>query len=563
MSLMDIELSPNPRANILAIVAILGILIALALIIYASDREVEQYGPTALVATQDDRLYFDAARHIYEATQAGSLLERESFDQLGIEGPIAQLSMHKGDLVLLDTGENQVKRCDTSIWRCTPLVDAYTEQPSDILSFALSTEDNRLYLAIGGGHRIVAYDLEGQKLYTLTVPKGLKYVNDLQWLGDNRLLVTDTNHHRVIELHDLGEGKVDVALQLKAENTLGHKGRKWPTEAQRDSEGGTWVINCNGMLRKGDLIFYDHSGKAQSLIDLGVDTELSALTLYPDGVLVSDSKKPQLLFISRSDFSISQLHQDSLQASLKTISLQRSFWQNVYYFGFAVLIAFLILGVIAGYLDWQARRDLHISNQVEKSRFVDGEWIIPDNIKTRVSPDQDGIYWLSLKPESLSKFKIITFIFPFMLAWLFYFILFDTDEGLKSPLLLTGALLLLLYLALLWFLHIALPRLRIGTNGKELFLVDFLGRKSSDFPEGCIRTQSRLLIGIAAVPIKQQGPMLFDEELFRVLIEPMLEQVPKTNEFLLIWRNLRNGDPATWLGLVAIAFILAKHIWLQ
>jgi hypothetical protein len=40
MQLMDTELSPNPRSNILAIVAILGLLGALPLVIYANDREM-------------------------------------------------------------------------------------------------------------------------------------------------------------------------------------------------------------------------------------------------------------------------------------------------------------------------------------------------------------------------------------------------------------------------------------------------------------------------------------------------------------------------------------------
>ncbi len=147
---MDIELSPNPRANVLAIVAIVGILCALALIIYASNREMEQYDPSALVAAQDDKLYFDAGRQIFQVTQDGSLLNQGSFDLPGITGPVVQLSMDNEDLILLDAGDNSVKLCDPSIWRCASLTKAFNEQPSDILSFALAREQNRLYLATGG-----------------------------------------------------------------------------------------------------------------------------------------------------------------------------------------------------------------------------------------------------------------------------------------------------------------------------------------------------------------------------------------------------------------------------
>ncbi len=64
----------------------------------------------------------------------------------------------------------------------------------------------------------------------------------MQWLGDNRLLVTDTNHYRVVELQDRGEGEVAVIQELETQNALGGIGRKWATEARRDSEGETWVI---------------------------------------------------------------------------------------------------------------------------------------------------------------------------------------------------------------------------------------------------------------------------------------------------------------------------------
>jgi hypothetical protein len=464
-------------------------------------------------------------------------------------------------LLLLDAGDNEIKRCDTSIMQCSPLIEGSAEQTTVILSFAFAPEVNRLYLATGGGHKVTVYDLQGRKLYTLKVPKGVKYVNDMQWLGDNRLLVTDTNHHRVIELLDLGEGEVEVIQQLEAKNALGREGRKWPTDAKRDLDGGTWVINSNGMLSNGDLIFYDPSGEAHKLIELDDDAELNALTLYPEGVLVSDSQKSQLTLVSSRDFSITQLDQDSLQETLRTISQQRSLWQTTYNIGLVVLILSISTGVIAGYLDWKTRKKIDAENPIERPTFVDGEWIIPPEIKARVSPDADGVYWLTIKPESLKTFKAIALLMPVGLIWMFYITFSNKDFGLHSPLLLSLMMVIFLLSVMIWFFYIALPRLRIGTDGRSLFMIDYLGRKASALPDKCIRTPNRLMIGKQAAPIKQHGPILFDKELFSLLIEPMLSQVPKTNEFELMWRNLRSGDPATWLGLIAIALLLLKDIW--
>ncbi len=142
----------------------------------------------------------------------------------------------------------------------------------------------------------------------------------------------------------------------------------------------------------------------------------------------------------------------------------------------------------------------------------------------------------------------------------FFFAFTGTANDLVFLWLLPGSILIVFYLIILWLLHIALPRLKIGTDGKSLYLIDFPGRKASALAESCIRTENHLLIGRSTVPIKQRGLILFDKQLFTALIKPVLTQAPKTNEFALMLRNLRNGDPTTWLGLIAIALILTKEI---
>ena len=144
---MGIELSPSPKANLLAVIAIVGVLGALVLVFLGSNREMEYYGPSALAASEDGELYFDAAGHIYQADDTGSLLNSVSYEELGVEGPVSQLSMHDSDLLLLDSGRNQVLRCDTGLWRCSPLIDRYAEPLPDLISFAHAPEQGRLYLA--------------------------------------------------------------------------------------------------------------------------------------------------------------------------------------------------------------------------------------------------------------------------------------------------------------------------------------------------------------------------------------------------------------------------------
>lgn len=559
---MEIEMSPNSRANLLAAIAIVGLLGALLLVGLGSSREVDYYGPSALAATQDGELYFDAAGLIYQADVEGTLLHSISYSELGITGPVVQLSTVDDDLLLLDSGQNQVLRCDTRLWRCSPLLDHSAQPVEEILSFALAPEQGRLYLSGLDSHKIKAYDLDGSELYTLKVPKGLKYPNDMQWLGSNRLLIADTNHHRVIELEDLGEGEVRLQQQIEATNELGHKGRHWPTAIKRDDQGGTWVVNSNGMLSDGDLIYYDAVGVAQRMIDLEVESELSALAIYPAGVMVSEWESQKLILVNGNDYSISRFGGGQLQDAMSRITEQRLYWKRVYYIGVGVCMVFVSLALFAGYLDWLARKEIQLERETSRSFPVNGEWDIPDEIKAKLSPDGEGVYWLPLKAENLRILRLIAFVIPLILIWLFYTISFPASDVVALPLYLAGGMMIVVYTAMLWFMFVAVPRIRLGTDGKYFYLIDYLGRKASELPEACIKTEARLLIGAVAVPIRRRAPIFYDEKLFDTLIDPMLQQVPKTNEFVLLWQSLRNGDPATWLGVTALVMMLMIQIWL-
>ncbi|MCU7813589.1 MAG: hypothetical protein KZQ77_20480, partial [Candidatus Thiodiazotropha sp. (ex Notomyrtea botanica)] len=523
--------------------------------------EVESYGPAAVTATSDGEIYFDAIDQINQASAGEALLHSASFSELGIAGPIAQLSIDDGDLLLLDAGQNELLRCETDLWRCLPLFDSLDQPLPEMLAYALTPEQDRLYLATGNNHRIIAYDLDGRELYTLKVPQGLRYINDIQWLGQDHLLVTDTNHHRVIELEDLGGGEVRLVQQFEAKNALGRQGRKWPTEAVRGSDGGTWVINSNGLLRDGELIYYDATGEAQHRVELDTESELNGLTRYPKGVLVSESESQQLLFVARSDFSVTPFGDESLHAMLNQITQQRLYWQRAYYIGLGVGLFFLSLGMVAGYLDWQARKGLQRETKVEPPTFADGKLVIPDEIKARLSPDAEGIYWLSIERKNLRKLQLISLLFPLMLIWLFYTTFSQSADELMWPLYLSGMMMLILSAVLMWMILVALPRIRLGSDGNRLFLVDILGRRASAVPAACIRTENRLLIGKIAVSIKHRSPIFFDKALFSAIIEPILSQVPKHSEFKLFWRNLRNGDPATWLAVLTVILVLVKEVW--
>jgi hypothetical protein len=72
---MDLKLSPNPQANLLAFLSLLAILGAVIVTIFASHREVAQYGPDALSINRDGEIYFNVASQIYKTDREGAILQ--------------------------------------------------------------------------------------------------------------------------------------------------------------------------------------------------------------------------------------------------------------------------------------------------------------------------------------------------------------------------------------------------------------------------------------------------------------------------------------------------------
>jgi hypothetical protein len=106
-------------------------------------------------------------------------------------------------------------------------------------------------------------------------------------------------------------------------------------------------------------------------------------------------------------------------------------------------------------------------------------------------------------------------------------------------------------------------RIRLGSDGSRLYLIDLFGRSAAAPPTDCLNTGRRLLIDKVSVPIGNRQIRLYDKVLFAGLIEPMLERVPKTNELAIYWRYLRAGDPLTWVGSLFFIAMIGFGLWFK
>lgn len=557
-----IELSPSGKANFVAVAAIIGILGALVLVWRASNHEAADYGPTAVTATADGTVYFVAGGTLFSADSRGRLLDRVPLKTLGIQFPVAHMAGLKGTLLIADGGA--IWRCNVARQRCSQLLSVPV---GSALALAVAPETERLYVSNVSRHRIYAFDLHGKQLYRLVVPGGVRFANDIRWLGNGHLLIADTNHHRVIEVNDPGDGHAQLVQNLNAENASGRSGRTWPTATLRDGSGRIWVIDGNGMLRDGDLIVYGKDGHAERRISLGASADPMQLTLLPDAVLVSDETGYRLQQVALSDYRVSVYGDAALRAALAAIKAERRQWHDIYRSAFGILVLFALLGGLAGYLDWRERRLLPAGRQpgvVARPRAVTRPPSLTAAMQMKLRPDAQGITWLAIVPRTIRLLRVMAIAFPALMLLMVGAFIYTTHGKGPQDMKLIGMMIgVAAFIAIvsLWSVRI-FKRIRIGTDGSKLYLVDFRGRRAQAEPEQCLNTGRRLLIGNISVPIANNQYQMFDKQELAALIGPLLERVPKSGELTMLWQKLRSGDPATWVTFIGFIAVVVLRIWL-
>lgn len=560
---MVLELSPSGRANFIGIIAIIGVLGALVLIWRASNHEAAAYGPTAVAATRDGTVYFVAAGTLFTADAEGRLRDRVALKSLGIDTVVSHMAPLDGALLIAADGV--IRRCEVAQRRCTRLAALKVPPLGGALALAVAPGVQRLYVSNVSLHRIDVFDLHGRKLYRLAVPGGVRYANDIAWLGDGRLLIADTNHHRVIAVADGGEVHAQRMQVLSAKNPIGRSGHDWPVAALRDATGRTWVIDANGQLRDGDLIVYGADGRAQRRIPLGAAADPLQLARLPGAVLVLDHAGYRLQRVALDDYRLSAFGDGALRGALAAIQARRARWHNLYRTGLGIIVLFALFGIAAGYLDWKERRQpaARRPGALVRPRAATRPPAMTAAVQMKLRPDAQGITWLAIVPRTLRWMRFMPFVISALLLLSVGLLIYST-HGWKMADLEPVGMLVAVAISVpalsLWMAH-AFGRIRIGTDGHRLYLVDFRGRRAEAPPEQCLNTGRRLLIGVIGVPIANSRYQMFDKQELAAVIGPLLQRVPTRGEFTLLWQKLRRGDPATWAALAGLIAVIALRFW--
>jgi len=201
----------------------------------------------------------------------------------------------RGDLVLIsDTGNDRVIIVDKKTRRIVWSSDNVTLSDGSKLNYpndADFIEDDRILITDRNNHRVIEIDLNGRILWQFGetgVPGSdlshLKFPHNADKLPNGNTIVCDSENNRILEIDPSGN------VVWIYENGL-----SWPRDADRLPNGNTLIVDS----KNGRVIEVDPKGNIiWSFGELVLPYDADAL---PDGgVLISDSGRSRVIIVDRS-----------------------------------------------------------------------------------------------------------------------------------------------------------------------------------------------------------------------------------------------------------------------
>lgn len=221
-------------------------------------------------------------------TETGQLTGQQRLDTLGLDTPLMDLQLLPNQVLLAaETNTKRIRRCARGENRCTTLADL-SWLVGRFFKFHFDPDTERLFVAGTHSNQLwelkPPYDARQVRVYC----SQLSSPNEIWFSNEGRLWVTDTDHHRVIELEDAEPVAIETGFELPGETHLTSK--TFPLDFAGSGQGNWWVLLAGATYLDADLIEYAPDGTPLRRIMLPDGSVPIAVEALSDGVLVADLK---------------------------------------------------------------------------------------------------------------------------------------------------------------------------------------------------------------------------------------------------------------------------------
>jgi hypothetical protein len=401
-----------------------------------------------------------------------------------------------GDLLVGDTATRRLMRCRLADRTCSLF---FGDGIRGAFKAEVEPGAGRVVVTDSSNHRLLLLDPQGRQIAATAIngPR-FNFPNGLAFGADGLIAVADTDHRRLtlmrLEADMMRPEPGDISLAA----ALGPVNLFFPIDVRPDARGRWWVIVASNNLQRGTVVVIQADGRLLQHVTLGTDPDPLALVALPDAMLVLEPGVPAVTRVALD--GVKQPFGD--EAFAQELVAERERLERLSNARLAVqaLLVLFCVGMI-----FVAIRAGGGGGMLRQLRM---RWSIPQTPLPLSAPQT----WIEANPRPMRAVVLALFlatVFLLALLWLYLPSALKLDSGREEALWKLAIILLALPFFALLFLH--RPRIRLGTDGRSMFLVD--GGGSWSVPLDDVRySRTRLLVGHRVVRLRMRGADFFPLE---------------------------------------------------
>jgi hypothetical protein len=537
----------------IAIGTIILVVAGVFLIWFATDRANHHYGPSKIRVTEQGEIWVlsDGKLHVFDASGGKQRVLRFA-DWKRAELQSDFYPLQDGDVLLAEPDSHEIYRC-TSGASCAPLLAvsrAKAGKTTNAMMLAVDENRQRLYVADNAGHRLLLLDLEGNLLDDSGKSKSrFWYPNHLMFSG-GELLVTDTNHKRIVRVpvRDDRFGGETWTLHTAAAEV--RPKRKWPMSFVALPDGGWWVAIAQEGMRNADVAMFDAKKLPQGHLPLENNADPVSLALAGDRVLMADTEHYRIRQVDLHGKPLEDFGPAPFRQELANLAHEADNWRSARMAGQAMVLVVPLLAIL---ILWRLGErpitlPVALNFEAETRPIPAGEivWLYPIT------------KYLAMLNWMLRGLAVLAVGMGVCGIWLAMKL--GAQFGHLGWLVGVLALLAVFPLFILLIPMRRLMRSRLGTDGVNLFHDKGDGKVYSFPLTQTLSDGFQLLAGRRLIPVRARNRMIYDRAELEGWLLSRLGPGAQLSPWNLFVAGLRNGNHIVWANVLAILMVVLGMI---
>lgn len=531
------------------------IVAALGAFLWANRLASRHHGPVHLAVSGQRVVVSDSLGLSVLDAVTGTLVDQAPFDRLGLSPPLMDMQLlDDGTLLVADLPTRKLWRCGSMTERCRVIGDL-AGVVGRFFKFHLDPDSHRLFVAATHANELwelrFPYDRDAaERAY-----EKVSAPNEIWLAPSGNLWITDTDHHRVVEVDTSRRPYSGTGRHL--EGRTGLTGKTFPLDFGGTGDSSWWVLLSGHSYLDAVVVQYESDGSPLRLITLPDGSDPISVEALPDGALVADMDGFAVHFVT-PEGEVSTFGDAAYQSSLSSLREQYDHYSRLAHLALTFMIAAVVAAIFVAYRAYRTG-DFGVKRQTPGSASADAA--------QRIEP-VNGIYWLAPNQRLLRLVRIISvllIVLPVLLVLLlgFVYFLFGTaDEGGSWRILIWAMAPLVAAASGFGFYFRAMSgRLfpHLGSDGKRLYARDGPDIFALVSAGQILYTDRSVQLGDRFVQLRDgYGRDIYDARQFHLHIWPVLDQGRRISEWQMFRAMLSRGHAGLWLPLI---LVLGLGLW--